>query len=306
VNQRMFQARAAATALIFAALTVTSAGAGCISDKSSNPAAHQLAVKSYQRMKTKLQSLQVARQGQAPRDSAPSIVGFWHTVFLADPNGGYSTAGPNVFDEGFDIWSSDGMETLNDISAPPTGNVCLGVWAQTGAMTYSLKHPTWIFDPTNTFVIGVGTISEQVTLDSSGNNYSGTSTFDILDLTGASIYHGTASIMAERIVADGQIFQPTPGPAATLAAVVSPASLTTSDSSVVLDGSGSTGDGPLTYFYSVLPGGKVPALLQSSNNPKATVDFVNGPGTYMIQLTVTDSAGHTATSAPVNLVYQGN
>jgi hypothetical protein len=46
--------------------------------------------------------------------------------------------------------------------------------------------------------------------------------------------------------------------------------------------------------------------MQTPNNPKVTVDFGNGPGTYLVQLTVTDSAGHTAVSKPVMLVYKGN
>lgn len=295
--------RAVAAALAFTALTAASASANCISTKSADPAAYRLAVQSYQRMKANLQHLGATRPADATSNA--SIVGLWHTVILADPDGGYSTAGPNVIDEGFDIWSSDGTETLNDISAPPTGNVCLGAWTQTGPLTYTLKHPTWIFDPTNTFVIGVGTIGEVVTLDASGKNFSGTTTFDILDLSGTNIFHSVSSVIAERIVADGQLFQPTPGPAAGISAKVTASATTTSDASVTLDGSASTGIGALTYFYSVVAGGKVPALLQSPGNPKATVDFVNGPGNYIVQLTVTDSAGHTATSDPVTLIYQG-
>jgi hypothetical protein len=89
-------------------------------------------------------------------------------------------------------------------------------------------------------------------------------------------------------------------------AVVTPSTLTTSQASITLSGSGSTaGTGSLTYLYSVLPGGKVPALLQTSSNPVVTVEFVNGPGTYMIQLTVTDGAGNTAVSAPIVIMYTG-
>ena len=88
-------------------------------------------------------------------------------------------------------------------------------------------------------------------------------------------------------------------------AVVSPATLTTSNPSITLDGGASTsGNGALTYFYSVLPGGKIPALLQTARNPKVIVQFVSGPGTYMLQLTVTDSAGNTA-MAPIVIMYTG-
>ncbi len=88
-------------------------------------------------------------------------------------------------------------------------------------------------------------------------------------------------------------------------AIVTPTSLTTSQASVVLDGSASTSaSGSLQYLFEVLPGGLQPAVLQSPTNPKATVDFVNGPGTYLLQLMVTDASGKTSTSPTITLTYQ--
>jgi hypothetical protein len=88
-------------------------------------------------------------------------------------------------------------------------------------------------------------------------------------------------------------------------AVVTPASLTTSQSSVVLNASGSTsGAGNLTYLFTAVPGGLQPALLQTPNSPMATVDFVNGPGLYLIQLIVTDASGKTSKSGVIMLTYQ--
>jgi hypothetical protein len=88
-------------------------------------------------------------------------------------------------------------------------------------------------------------------------------------------------------------------------AVVTPTTLTTNQFSIVLDGSASTsGSGNLTYLYMVLPGGLQPALLQTPNSPKATVDFVNGPGTYLVELIVKDASGNTAKSGVVSLTYQ--
>jgi Ferritin-like domain len=88
-------------------------------------------------------------------------------------------------------------------------------------------------------------------------------------------------------------------------AVVSPTSLTTSQSSVVLDASASTsGSGNLKYLFMVVPGGLQPALLQTPTSPMATVDFVNGPGLYLVQLIVTDASGNTSKSAVIMLNYQ--
>ncbi len=61
--------------------------------------------------------------------------------------------------------------------------------------------------------------------------------------------------------------------------------------------------GRLKYFYTVAPGGLVPAVLQSPDNPMATVQFVNGPGTYLLNLVVTDANGKTS-STPVMLIYK--
>jgi probable HAF family extracellular repeat protein len=94
------------------------------------------------------------------------------------------------------------------------------------------------------------------------------------------------------------------GPSGT-SAVVTPVTLTTSQPSVLLDGSGSTSSsGNLTYLFSVAAGGKVPAILQTPTSPKATVDFVNGAGLYLVQLTVTDASGNIAKSPVAMLNYQ--
>ena len=87
-------------------------------------------------------------------------------------------------------------------------------------------------------------------------------------------------------------------------ASVNPSMLTTTATSVTLDATASTSaSGPLTYSFSVAPGGLVPALLQSPTNPKATVQFVNGPGTYLVNLVVRDAAGNTSTQM-ITLVYR--
>jgi hypothetical protein len=88
------------------------------------------------------------------------------------------------------------------------------------------------------------------------------------------------------------------------AAMVTPSTLTTNQASVVLDASASTsGAGNLMYLFMVLPGGLVPAVLQSPFSPKATIQFVNGPGTYLLQLIVTDEKGNTAVQN-ITLIYK--
>ena len=117
---------------------------------------------------------------------------------------------------------------------------------------------------------------------------------------GAPVHFGSQLIHG--VVGSPITFGTGPG---TTTAVVTPLTLTTSQASVVLDASGSTSaSGSLQYLFEFVSGAKQPALLQSPTNPTATVDFVNGPGLYLVQLVVTDAKGGTSKSPVVMLTYQ--
>lgn len=107
-----------------------------------------------------------------------TIVGLWDVKFISENQ---------VVDEGFDQYHSDGLEILNDTPPPATGNVCLGVYEKTGERTLKLRHPSWIFDSTNTTVIGRATILEKVSLDRGGRTFTGTFTVQLRDLFGNSL-----------------------------------------------------------------------------------------------------------------------
>jgi len=122
----------------------------------------------------------------------PSIVGLWKTTF---------TSGGQVVDEGFDQWSSDGTEILNDDPPPQTGNVCLGVYVKSALSTYKLKHPSWTFDASGN-VNGTAIIRELVIIGQGGNTYSGTYTIDVYDLEGNHLAQFGGTISATRITVD--------------------------------------------------------------------------------------------------------
>ncbi len=108
-----------------------------------------------------------------------------------------------LVDVGFDQWSSDGTEILNDISPVLAGNVCLGTWLKTGPFTYKLNHPSWIYDDAGVNPIGIVYIREQVTLDKKGNTFSGVVTFDAFDLAGNRLApQNSAEVAATRITVD--------------------------------------------------------------------------------------------------------
>ena len=122
-------------------------------------------------------------------DKDPSIVGLWMVAFLSHGQ---------VVDQGFDAWHADGTETLNDSVPPSTGNVCLGVWDQTGKFTYRLKHLSWNYDA-NGIAIGVVIFKELVTLDHDGKNYHGTVAIDVYDLSQNLLFHDSGEITGRRI-----------------------------------------------------------------------------------------------------------
>ena len=120
------------------------------------------------------------------------IVGLWNVTF---------TSGGQTVDVAFDAWHSDGTEILNDYTNPIEGNVCLGVWTQTGPRTYRLKHPSWAFDTTGTLQ-GIVIIRETVTVSPDCNSYKGSYSYDIYDTTGAFVTELTGTLAATRIRPD--------------------------------------------------------------------------------------------------------
>ena len=123
-----------------------------------------------------------------------SIVGLWDTQWQQ------LSPGPAAFfDEGYDQFHSDGTEVLNDIPAPSTGNICLGVFVKTGWLSYALHHVFWTFDSSGN-LIGRGEWDSKITLGKSGATYNGTWTVKNYTLSGVllePIYSGTMS--AQRI-----------------------------------------------------------------------------------------------------------
>ncbi len=97
---------------------------------------------------------------------------------------------------------------------------------------------------------------------------------------------------------------PAPPPAIATKAVANPKNATALGS-IALDGTASISfDGkPLTYAWTVAPGGKN-ATITSANTATPLLQFPEGYGNYIVQLTVTDSAGNKATDTTV-ILYVG-
>ena len=135
---------------------------------------------------------------QSPSEGhTASIVGLWRATFLVGD-------GPAVAFEGFQQWHASGTEVMVDNGVPPSlGNVCLGVWKQTGPRTFSLRHVTFNWDAngqsTGTFQVVI-----HVQLNRSGGTYAGSYASDSFDLQGNPIpgSHSEGRLRGVRITVD--------------------------------------------------------------------------------------------------------
>ena len=126
-----------------------------------------------------------------------SIVGLWNTQFLLGD-------GPDLFDESFQQFQSGGTEMMLSRGLPPVlGNVCVGVWKQTGPRTFKLKHTAWNWNLDGSFV-GIFVMEATLKLDRRGASYTGTWSADNLTPSGEPIpgEHFEGIVRGTRITVD--------------------------------------------------------------------------------------------------------
>ena len=118
-----------------------------------------------------------------------SIVGVWQVA--------YSVSG-NVVLNTIDTWSGDGNEFLIADKDPVVGNVCAGVWQNTGNRGVQLHHIGWTFDtsgnPTGTLVD-----DETLTLNHKATTYQGTFDEKFYDMNGNLTKEVTGDNSATRV-----------------------------------------------------------------------------------------------------------
>ena len=190
---------------VLAAALTPSVFAGCGEMPSKGaPAGKQLQIQLMQA------AYRPARLVLVDAPSGASVVGLWHVVFTQNTD-----FGGGLFDDSYAEWHSDGTEIMNSgVHSPATGNFCMGAWTKTGPTTYTLKHVALDYSmqplgSTSPTVIVI--IREQVTVDQTGNHFTGSFTADIyapyssaLPATpGAHIAQvGAGTIAGERITAN--------------------------------------------------------------------------------------------------------
>jgi len=116
-----------------------------------------------------------------------AIVGMWNVTFTSD-----GTAYPHPIPAGATLdfatiqYHSDGTEFQISGSRPPSsGDVCMGVWKQTGERSYKVRHIAlaWVSSDSTppaspAAFLGPGIFHEEITLGRSGDTFEGTVTID--------------------------------------------------------------------------------------------------------------------------------
>jgi hypothetical protein len=187
---------------IFAAMFVPSASAGC-GDLSSLQGPIVFPQASAQVRPSALSANAV--QSSERSSSSASIVGLWNVQFLSQGNTTHTPPIPDgaLIDWGFNQWHSDGTELLNSGGhAANTGNFCMGVWGQTGFLTFELNHYALSYDATTGALVNIVNLREQDTLSPSGDSYTGTFTLDVYDPKGNHVDHVGGTVTATRVTLD--------------------------------------------------------------------------------------------------------
>jgi len=176
---------------VFAATFAPLATAGCGDIPGKPPASHRLQPRYLMQAAYHPARLVLAADNDP---SGASIVGLWKVTF---------TSGGTMIDWGYAQWHSDGTEIMNSGGrAPATQNFCLGVWEKAGPATYKLNHVALSYDAASGALNATVSVRELVTVDRTGNNFTGTFTIDVFDPNKNPVGHVAGEITGERITAD--------------------------------------------------------------------------------------------------------
>jgi len=137
--------------------------------------------------------------------SGASLVGMWNVQFVSKGNTAHNPSIPDgaIIDFGYNQIHSDGTEILNSGGhAPATENFCLGVWGQTGFLTYEVNHFPLSYNATTGALANLINLREQITLSPSGDSYAGTFTIDVYDTKANHLDHLAGTIAASRVTVD--------------------------------------------------------------------------------------------------------
>lgn len=132
------------------------------------------------------------------RDSQPTMVGLWKEHWISEGSEGIPD-GTEV-DTAYSQWHSDGTEMgVSGLRPPITGDVCLGVWEKVGPRSYKLNHFGVSYDSSGLNLVGLAIIRQNLTLNSKGDEISGTFTIDQYDESGNVLAHVQGTVSGTRV-----------------------------------------------------------------------------------------------------------
>jgi hypothetical protein len=140
----------------------------------------------------------LAIDDEAATPHGPSIVGTWKEKWISEGSEGIKDG--TAFDASYSQWHSDGTEiNVSGLRPPITGDVCVGVWIQTGPRTYQMNHFGVSYDSTGTKLVGPARIQQWLTLDPKGDSTSGKFTVDQWDEAGNLLAHFQGNVSGTRV-----------------------------------------------------------------------------------------------------------
>jgi hypothetical protein len=146
-----------------------------------------------------------AEKSEARGPGGASMVGMWNFRFVSEGNTGHNPSIPDgaIMDFGYSQIHSDGTEIINSGGhAPATENFCLGVWGETGFLTYEVNHFPLSYNATTGALANLINIREQITLSPSGDSFTGTFTLNVYDTKGNQVDHVVGNVIATRVTVD--------------------------------------------------------------------------------------------------------
>jgi hypothetical protein len=131
-----------------------------------------------------------------------AIVGLWSVKLTSLGNPGIPDG--ELLDWGYQQWHNDGTESFNSGGHPPAlQNFWLGVWAKTGASTFTLyKETTLPYDEDSGEFLGTSEVCFQVTVDKGGTHFTGTFTSDVFAPYGTRVAHMAGQVTGDRVTAE--------------------------------------------------------------------------------------------------------
>jgi hypothetical protein len=143
-----------------------------------------------------LAALAIGDEAATPHE--PSIIGTWKEKWISEGSEGLKDG--SEFDASYSQWHSDGTEiNVSGLRPPITGDVCVGVWIQTGPRTYQMNHFGVSYDSTGTKLVGPARIQQWLTLDPKGDSTSGKFTVDQWDEASNLLAHFQGNVSGTRV-----------------------------------------------------------------------------------------------------------